>query len=243
MDEAAKACLGPVKPASAGMAEIEAVIFDCDGVLVDSESLALEVELEILEGCGLRFEKGDFVRRFMGTADTHFRDLLEAESQTRLGKPLRSDFLDLAHAARERVCRERLSEVPGARAAATAWAGKKAVASSSRMDFLREKLTLAKLIDVFEPHIYSTELVSHGKPAPDIFLFTAQKLAADPARCIVIEDSVNGVRAGVAAGMTVWAFVGGDHCDAALGEHLVEEGATRVVDDWAQARALLERMA
>jgi len=224
------------------MVSFEAVIFDCDGVLVDSESLALEVELEILADCGLTFGKEDFVRRFMGTADTKFRDMLEAESQARLGKPLRSDFLDLAHAARERVCRERLSEVPGARAAAMAWTGKKAVASSSRMDFLREKLTLAKLIDVFEPHIYSTELVAHGKPAPDIFLYTADTLDADPARCIVIEDSVNGVRAGVAAGMTVWAFVGGDHCDAALGEHLVEEGAERWVADWAEARALMEQL-
>jgi len=225
------------------MARFEAVIFDCDGVLVDSESLALEVELEILAGCGLTFERGDFVRRFMGTADTRFRDLLDAESRAKLGQPLREDFLDITHAARERICRERLSEVPGARAAATAWTGKKAVASSSRLDFLREKLTLADLIDVFEPHIYSTQQVEHGKPAPDIFLYTAQKLRADPARSLVLEDSVNGVRAGVAAGMTVWAFVGGDHCDEALGEHLVAEGAERSVANWAEVKALLEAAA
>jgi HAD superfamily hydrolase (TIGR01509 family) len=212
-------------------------------VLVDSESLALEVELQILADCGLTFDKGEFVRRFMGTADTHFRDMLDAESRAKLGRPLREDFLEVTHAARERICRERLSEVPGARAAALAWTGPKAVASSSRTDFLREKLTLANLIDVFEPHIYSTELVARGKPAPDIFLFTAQKLSADPARSLVIEDSVNGVRAGVAAGMAVWAFVGGDHCDAALGEHLLAEGASRAVTSWAQAQALLAEAA
>lgn len=222
------------------MQRFEAVIFDCDGVLVDSESLALEVELEILADCGLSFDKGDFVRRFMGTADTHFRDLLEAESQARLGRPLRADFLDLAHAARERVCRERLAEVPGARAAVLATGAAKAVASSSRNDFLREKLALANLIDVFEPHIYSTQMVAHGKPAPDIFLFAAEKLGVRANRSLVIEDSVNGVRAGHAAGMTVWAFVGGDHCDAELGQHLIEEGADLVVADWAQAKAILE---
>src|SRR5205814_1092653 len=149
------------------MAGFSGVIFDCDGVLVDSEILALEVELEILEGCGLTFEKAEFVRRFMGTADAQFHDLLDAESRSRLGRPLRADFIEMAHDARKRICREKLAEVPGARAVALAIAAPKAVASSSRSDFLREKLSLANLIDVFDPHVYSTELVAHAKPAPD----------------------------------------------------------------------------
>jgi beta-phosphoglucomutase-like phosphatase (HAD superfamily) len=225
------------------MARFEAVIFDCDGVLVDSEALALEVELEILEGCGLTFEKADFIRRFMGAADTHFRDLLDVESRARLGRPLRPDFLDLAHAARERICRERLTEVLGARAAVEATGLVKAVASSSRMAFLREKLTLANLIDVFEPHIYSTEMVANAKPAPDIFLHAAARLGVAPGRALVLEDSVNGVRAGAAAGMTVWAFVGGGHCDSALAEHLIEAGAERAVARWDEVPGLLARAA
>ena len=119
---------------------------------VISEILALEVELEILEGCGLTFEKAEFVRRFMGTADAQFHDLLDAESRSRLGRPLRADFIEMAHDARKRICREKLAEVPGARAVALAIAAPKAVASSSRSDFLREKLSLANLIDVFDPH-------------------------------------------------------------------------------------------
>jgi HAD superfamily hydrolase (TIGR01509 family) len=218
---------------------ISAVIFDCDGVLVDSEILALEVELEILEGCGLSYEKGDFIRRFMGTADSHFRDLLDADSRERLGRPLRADFLEVTHAARERICRERLAEVPGARAAVLAIGARKAVASSSQPDFLREKLTLANLVEAFEPHIYSTRLVPRGKPAPDIFLYAAERLEAAPARCLVLEDSVNGVVAGKAAGMEVWGFVGGSHCDAEMAGHLTEAGADRVVGSWAELETVL----
>ncbi|HET9160136.1 MAG TPA: HAD family phosphatase [Caulobacteraceae bacterium] len=225
------------------MARFEAVIFDCDGVLVDSEALALEVELEILEGLGLTFEKQDFVRRFMGTADAHFHDLLDIESRRRLGRPLREDFIDMAHAARQRICRERLAEVPGARKAVSATRTAKAVASSSRTDFLREKLSLAHLIDLFEPHIYSTQLVPHAKPAPDIFLYAAEKLGVAPQRSLVLEDSVNGVRAGRAAGMTVWGFVGGGHCDVDLADHLIDEGAERSLTSWAEVEALLSEAA
>lgn len=218
------------------MAPFDAVIFDCDGVLVDSESLALEVELEILAGEGLTYDRADFVRRFMGTADSHFHQLLDADSQERLGRPLRTDFVEMAHKARQVICRERLGEVPGARAAIAGLVVPKAVASSSRPAFLREKLTLGGLIDLFEPHIYSTELVARGKPHPDIFLYAAEKLqAAEPARCLVIEDSVNGVRSGLAAGMEVWGFIGGGHCDAALGDQLLAEGAHALVRDWDEA--------
>jgi HAD superfamily hydrolase (TIGR01509 family) len=216
----------------------QAVIFDCDGVLVDSESLALEVELEILAECGLRYDRGDFVRRFMGTADEHFHELLDADSRERLGRPLRPDFIEMAHAARQRVCRERLAEVPGARGAVSALRGPKAVASSSRPDFLREKLALGGLLDLFDPHVYSTALVERAKPHPDVFLYAAARLGAAPERCLVIEDSSNGVKAGLAAGMTVWGFVGGGHCDAVVAERLLSEGAERVIGTWEEARAL-----
>jgi HAD superfamily hydrolase (TIGR01509 family) len=147
----------------------------------------------------------------------------------------------LAHTARQVICRERLCEVPGARAAIETMALPKAVASSSRPAFLREKLTLGGLVDLFEPHIYSTELVARGKPHPDIFLYAAEKLGVASARCLVIEDSVNGVQSGLAAGMTVWGFVGGGHCDEAMGERLLHEGAHRVVTDWAGFARLMEQ--
>lgn len=221
------------------MAGFEAVIFDCDGVLVDSETLALEVELELLGSYGLIYERADFVRRFTGTADGHFRDLLDADHRARLNRPLPEDFLELTHQRRLAACRERLVEVAGARQAALAITEPMAVASSSRAGFLREKLSLVGLLDVFDPHVYSTELVAHGKPAPDVFLYAANQLNVAPARCLVVEDSVNGVLAGCAAGMTVWGFVGGGHCDASSAEPLRAAGAHRIVTDWAGFECLI----
>jgi beta-phosphoglucomutase-like phosphatase (HAD superfamily) len=94
------------------------------------------------------------------------------------------------------------------------------------------------LWDIFAPHNYSGEQVSRAKPAPDLFLLAARGLDIPPAQCLVIEDSVNGVRAGVAAGMSVWGFTGGAHSAASVGEELAKAGAQRVVTGWPEAQAL-----
>jgi beta-phosphoglucomutase-like phosphatase (HAD superfamily) len=107
-------------------------------------------------------------------------------------------------------------------------AGKIGVASSSRAHFLKSKLERTDLYDLAGPHVYSADLVAHGKPAPDIFLYAAEKLGADPARCLVLEDSENGVKAGIAAKMTVWGFLGGGHIFDGHGERLLEAGAERL---------------
>lgn len=221
------------------MTTFDAVIFDCDGVLVDSESLALEVELEILAGCGLGYGRAEFIARFMGRSDLDFRDALDVDSRERLGRGLPADFLEVTHAARIAICRERLVEVAGALEAVSALSHAKAVASSSRTAFLREKLQMAGLVEAFDPHIYSTQLVARSKPHPDIFLYAAERLGAAPSRCLVLEDSVHGVAAGRAAGMTVWGFTGGGHCDEGAGEVLAAAGAHRVVDSWPAFAAAL----
>jgi HAD superfamily hydrolase (TIGR01509 family) len=111
--------------------------------------------------------------------------------------------------------------------------GAVAVASSSRAHFLDSKLKRMGLFDLAAPHIYSADLVEHGKPAPDIFLYTAEKLGVPPRQCLVLEDSVNGVRAGLAAGMQVWGFVGGGHCYDGYGDRLMEAGAQQIMRDYA----------
>ncbi|MEL7488068.1 MAG: HAD-IA family hydrolase [Pseudomonadota bacterium] len=119
----------------------------------------------------------------------------------------------------------------------------KAVASSSRAIYLQSKLERTGLLDLVAPHVYSAELVAHGKPAPDIFLYAADRLEADPARCLVVEDSVNGVAAGVAAGMTVWGFTGGGHCFEGHAERLIDAGAQWSAPSFADfTAALRERM-
>ncbi len=217
---------------------ISAIIFDCDGVLIDSEVLAHEVETAMLAEAGLIYERHDFTTRFMGMSDAAFYAALEAESRARLGRSLPDRFQEKCHARLYREVEARLTEVPGAGRAIASLSRAKAVASSSRSTELRIKLGKTGLWDYFDPHVYSADHVVHAKPAPDLFLHAARMLDARPADCLVLEDSVNGVRAGLAAGMRVWGFSGGGHMTPALTARLSEAGAERIIADWAEAESL-----
>lgn len=215
-----------------------AVIFDCDGVLVDSEILAIEVEIVLLAECGLIYAPHTYHHRFLGLSDAAYHAALDVDCRDLTGRPLPEDFLRRAREQRWAACQTRLTEVAGCGAAVAALTLPKAVASSSGAAFLREKLRLTGLLPAFDPHVYSADLVARAKPHPDIFLHAAQALDTDPARCLAIEDSVNGVTSARAAGMTVWGFAGGGHMDAASAGRLSEAGAYRVVSDWREAAAL-----
>lgn len=215
-----------------------AVIFDCDGVLVDSEILALEVEIVMLGEIGMTYEPAEYRRRFLGLHDQAFYEALDADHRALRGRPLPDGFLHRTHEKRLAACRERLCEVAGAAEAVSALSRPKAVASSSGEAFLREKLALAGLLAAFDPHVYSADAVARGKPHPDVFLHAAEGLAVDPARCLAIEDSVNGVLSAKAAGMEVWGFMGGGHMDEDAARRLAEAGAHRLVEDWDEARGL-----
>ena len=220
------------------MRKPDAVIFDCDGVLVDSEILAIEVEIAILAECGLVYEPAEYGRRFLGLNDAAFREALARDSLDLTGRPLPDDFLHRAHTQRWDACQDRLTEVAGCGAAVATLALPKAVASSSGAGFLREKLRLTGLLESFDPHIYSADLVARAKPHPDVFLHAAGALSVSPALCLAIEDSVNGVLSARAAGMTVWGFAGGGHMDDASAARLMEAGAERKVESWDEAAAL-----
>lgn len=213
---------------------IAAVIFDCDGVLVDSEVVALEVELAALGRIGLSYADSEYKSRFMGMSNSAFYAAVDADCRARNGHPLPADF-------RER-CRDdyraqahRMVEVPGASAAIERLKRDKAVASSSTDSALSEKLKRTNLWDLFAPHVYSADHVAHAKPAPDLFLHAAAALNVGPHDCLVIEDSINGVIAAKAAGMAVWGFAGGGHMDEAAGARLLGAGADGLVPDWTTA--------
>ena len=218
---------------------ISAVIFDCDGVLVDSEILALEVELAILAEQGLRFDREDYVARFMGLSYQAFHDEIDREAQTRLGRPISEAIRDDLAARLRQTMIARLTEVPGAGAAVAGTRLLKAVASSSTKEGLERKLRQVGLWDHFEPHVYSADHVAHAKPAPDLFLLAAKQLGVRADHCLVLEDSVNGVIAAGRAGMRVWGFLGGGHVHERLGAHLLAAGAERLVQGWEEAAALL----
>jgi HAD superfamily hydrolase (TIGR01509 family) len=199
--------------------------------------IALEVELAMLAEHGLTFDREDYLTRFMGLSTDAYHALVDAEALARIGRRLGADVRSSMRLRESMV--ERLTEVPGAHDAVAAVTLPRAIASSGSREGLERKLKRTGLWDLFAPHIYSADHVTHAKPAPDLFLHAAEALGIAPAECLVIEDSLHGVIGARAAGMTVWGFLGGGHADAALGMRLTGAGAERLVQDWPEASRLL----
>lgn len=220
----------------------KAIIFDCDGVLVDSEVLAMRGERRALAKLGLSYSREDYMRRFIGMHDDAFLTAVTDDFRAQLGAAPDDLEARLMSARREEM--KSLAVIAGAsdaiRSAHDNGYGV-AVASSSRAHFLESKMKRMALWDLAAPHIYSADLVTHAKPAPDIFLYAAAQIGVAPEHCVAIEDSENGVRSGVAAGMTVWGFLGGGHVSGDHGERLTTAGAARLVNNHADLAADLRK--
>jgi len=215
------------------------IIFDCDGVLVDSETIYVEVERRMLAGIGLTYPIETFQARFNGLRTADFLALLaEDYAELNQGAFPEGFFAQLDTETRARIDTE-LEAIAGVHDVLQRHDGPRAVASSSRADRLTVKLEKTGLSGFFGPHVYSGDLVGNGKPAPDLFLLAAEKLDLAPEDCLVIEDSAHGVTAGRAAGMTVWGFTGGGHANDHLAERLAGAGAERVVSSHTELTALL----
>ncbi|WP_313351711.1 HAD-IA family hydrolase [Paracoccus sp. (in: a-proteobacteria)] len=190
------------------------LIFDCDGVLVDSEPLAA-VEIEaLMQRLGAPITRDRIYDEFLGRSFTTIIDAAQ-----RHGVDLQPALPSYAEALALRLRRE-LRPVPGMAEALAELSGPRAVASSSAPDRLRLSLSLTGLAPLFGPHVYSATQVARGKPEPDLFLFAARHLGIAPADCVVIEDSPAGLRAARAAGMRVIGFLGGSHAAPA---HLAQK--------------------
>ena len=184
------------------------VIFDCDGVLVDSERLTVGVEAQVLTELGWPMDAAEVVRRWMG--GTSAAQL--AEIAARLGEDAAAEFDRRTTTTLRAVFETDLQAVEGVVELVDALAElgiPTCVASSGTPAKMQHTLGVTGLWDRFEGRIFSTVEVEHGKPAPDLFLLAAQRMGVVPSRCAVVEDSVTGVRAGVAAGMAVFGFAGG----------------------------------
>lgn len=206
----------------------ELVIFDCDGVLIDSEVIAARVNAALLgEVAGMPVTVEEVLARFVGISDHAMFHMLEAEHD----RALPDGFAALMAARNRHAFEKELVAIAGAAAVSAALPYKKCVASSSTPERLRHSLGLTGLKKLFEPHIFSTTMVARGKPAPDLFLYAAERMAAAPSACVVIEDSVAGVEAARAAGMTAFGFRGGSHCLTGHGDQLTGAGASLVFDD------------
>jgi HAD superfamily hydrolase (TIGR01509 family) len=206
------------------------VIFDCDGVLVDSERISIRIDVRVLAELGWPLTEAEVIDRFVGRSERYMIDEIEAALAGRLPAGWEEPF---QHSYREALEAE-LAPVDGVVAALDAIAPT-CVASSSSHERLRFTLGLTGLLDRFEGRIFSAEDVRNGKPAPDLFLHAASTLGADPARCAVVEDSRYGVEAARAAGMHAFAYAGGlTAADRLAGP------ATTVFEEMSELPSLLE---
>ena len=212
------------------------VIFDCDGVLIDSELLSVRADRETLAECGIELSMEEILERYTGISFA----AVVADLEARHGR-LPADFADRRRRRLWPLFDRELQAIPGVSAVIDALTCKSCVASSGRPDRLRYALSLVGLYDRFHPNIFSAVEVAHGKPAPDLFLHAAERMGVTPARCIVIEDSLPGVTAAVAAGMTVIGFVGASHCRPGDAARLAAQGAVVVIDDMALLPPILAR--
>jgi len=206
------------------------IIFDCDGVLVDSEPLSNSVFVELLSEIGLPMTLKECTNLFVGrSTQTNLKTI-----EHKLGRPLPAEFLSKLQTKASEAFDKYLRPIPGIETALAAISTPVCVASGSEPEVIRKNLALTGLLTRFEGKIFSAAHVSQGKPAPDLFLHAAQAMKVKPCDCVVIEDSVPGVKAGQAAEMTVLGYVG-----TFASQVLVEAGAHFVFDDMSKLPEIL----
>jgi beta-phosphoglucomutase-like phosphatase (HAD superfamily) len=195
------------------------VIFDCDGVLVDSERLTVELEARYLAEIGWPLRPEEIVERFLGRTE----DAMVAAIEDQIGRPVPAEWRRRWLAETQNALDDSLEAVPGVRDAIETLLGdgyEVCVASSGRPERIERSLTTTGLLTLFDldgagrsrrrPRgIFSAVEVAHGKPAPDLFLLAAETMGVEPSSCVVVEDSRYGVAAALAAGMRAVGFSGG----------------------------------
>ncbi|MGO4523691.1 HAD family hydrolase [Microvirga sp. 2MCAF35] len=201
------------------------LIFDCDGVLVDSEPLSCRIDAEVLTECGVPYTAQDVAREFTGVSIKDQIARIESERGIRLPE----DFTERLNRTLFARFETDLKPIAGVRDAILSLPVPRCVASSSIPERIALSLRVTGLSDLFD-HIFSSTQVARGKPAPDLFLYAAQRMSTRPEDCLVIEDSVAGVQAAVAAGMRVIGFTDGGHCGPEHGERLRQAGALHIVE-------------
>ncbi|MFZ4574832.1 MAG: HAD family hydrolase [Phycisphaerales bacterium] len=215
--------------------KIHAILFDCDGTLVDSEPIMNAVLSEVLARNGVAMSPEECVRTFIGTNIAYVTRWVAEHKGVMLGPEFMEEIKPLVR----RHCRESLREIPGAKALLASLTLPRAVVSNSGHEYLRLVLGLTGLLEHVEPHIFSGHDVPNPKPAPDVYLHAAAAMHLDPARCLVVEDTVAGVTAAKGAGMRVAALASGPHATAQYRANLRAAGADELIDQLAAVGSLV----
>ena len=214
------------------MTEFELIIFDCDGVLIDSEALSEQAWRALFAELQLADKTTGLYQKYFGNSAGEQQMLIDLEHNLSIRLP--EDLMRRKDQRMRALVAERLQPVAGIAALLRSLTIPCCVASGSSLGWIEQTLRQTDLWQ-YVPHSFSAKQVANGKPAPDIFLYAAQQLKVAPAACAVVEDSVAGVTAGKAAGMTVFGLTAGKHCDAAHADRLRLAGADTV---FASAAAL-----
>ncbi|MDP3896004.1 MAG: HAD-IA family hydrolase [Mesorhizobium sp.] len=219
------------------MSQPDLVIFDCDGVLVDSEIIAARVEAEMLTDAGFPIEAEELAERYAGLT---FKDIMlavEAESEI----PFQASMIERTEKLVDKRLAAEVRAIDGAREAVARTAAPRCICSNSSQERLKAMLTKTALLPLFEGRIFSALDTASKlpKPAPDVFLHAAAAMKADPAKTFVIEDSVHGVHGARAAGMRVIGFTGAAHSWPGHADRLTEAGAETVIRRWSDLAAVL----
>jgi HAD superfamily hydrolase (TIGR01509 family) len=189
------------------MTKPELIIFDCDGVLIDSEVISARQLIAELKGYGVDMDMAFVSRHFLGRSYPVVLREVRERWGVALPERFEADYRERLLAAFARDLRV----MPGVFDAIAALRLPYCLATSSSPERMRRSLDITGLTPLFAGRAFTASEVARGKPAPDLFLHAAARMGAAPAACVVIEDSLNGVRAGLAAGMEVWRFTGGSH--------------------------------
>ncbi|TXT40909.1 MAG: HAD family hydrolase [Comamonadaceae bacterium] len=215
--------------------KFEAILFDCDGVLVDSEPITNGVLRDMLEEIGWSMSQDECMRFFVGKTVRQESAAIEAHT----GKPFSDDWLQAFYQRRNQALMAGLEIIPGALVAVQAahahTQGRIACASGADRFKVEMQLRQVGLAELFSGRVFSGHEMPRSKPAPDVYLAAAKALNAPPDQCLVIEDTTVGVTAGVAAGATVWAYCPRPEAGAAL----LQVGASRLFTHMAELPAML----
>jgi HAD superfamily hydrolase (TIGR01509 family) len=214
-------------------------IFDCDGVLIDSEIISAEVNAEHFREIGFEISAAEINERFVGMTGPQIMAVIEEE----IGRAVPEDFETRVEAEIDRRL-ARVKPIAGVHDLLDLLDGPRCICSNSSSARLRLSLEATQLWDRFRPYVFSAADVrqGRGKPHPDVFLHAAETFAVDPATVVVIEDSATGVTAASAAGMRVIGFVGGAHTWQGHAERLMDAGAETVVRRLKEVPAVVEAL-
>ena len=218
------------------MSGIDLIIFDFDGVLVDSETMGCQIWSDVFARHGMTVPAQDIMEKYTGKTGTLICSLVEEE----YGYHIPEGFLDEVNETTEKIMSRELKTVQGVFETLPKLPVPFCIASGSRPKRLNMCLDVTGLRRWFpEETVFSSHFVKNGKPAPDLFFYAAEKMKKTAEKCLVIEDSSSGIIGAKAAGMHVYGFVGGSHCTPARGKQLTESGAELLFDDFTKLPTLL----